>query len=62
MLTAQLEIQPLLSLRYSMSSMEHIYISMVFVFRAKSKHHEKSNTELELFELAITQHIMNGLR
>ena len=32
-----------------MPAMKHIY--RWSVFRAKSKNHEKSNTELELFEL-----------
>ena len=35
-----------------MSLMEY-FISMAFVFRSKSKNYEKSNTELELFELLL---------
>ena len=34
-----------------MPSMEHIYRWPLAVFKAKSQNNEKSNTELELFEL-----------
>ena len=42
----------LTSWRYSMPSMEHLYHGL----RAKSQYNEKSNTELELFELVINQY------
>ena len=34
------------------------FISMVFVFRAKSQNNEKSNTELKLFELVYSPDIL----
>ena len=37
-----------------MPSMEHLY-RWSLAFRAKSKNHEKSNTELELLELCSTK-------
>ena len=39
------------SWRYSMPSMGHLY-RCSWAFRAKSQNNEKSNTELELFELS----------
>ena len=51
----------MLSCRYSMPSMEHLYRWSLAIFRVKSQNHEKSITELQLFELVDAEFNINLL-